>query len=194
MLTQSCRSLTALLLQYNVIPVVENRVQFAQLLEHSRSKVILLRHCNVFDFVALMKTARQQDYTVFVNVDHIDGIYPDAAGLSYLVNHLHITGIVSNHPKILSLGKSVGLETIQRIFAVDSTGLETAVESVDTQYVNLLDISPALVIPSLPGDLLKFLPLPFIGSGLVSTARQVDAILHAGAAAVTVVKPELWSS
>jgi glycerol uptake operon antiterminator len=194
MVTQFCRSLTALQLQYKVIPVVENRVQFTQLLEHSHGRFILLRHCNLFDFVTLMEVAQQRGYTVFVNVDHMDGIYPDAAGLSYLVNHVHITGIVSNHPKILALGKNVGLETIQRIFAVDSTGLETAVESVDTQYVDMLDLSPALVIPSLPTDLLRYLPLPFMGSGLISTARQVEAILHAGAVAVTAVRPELWSS
>lgn len=192
MLTQSCRSLTVLQLQYKVIPVVENRVQFAQVLEHSRSKVILLRHCNVFDFITLMDVAWQREYTVFVNVDHMDGIYPDAAGLSYLTTHLHITGIVSNHPKILSLGKSCGLETIQRIFAVDSTGLESAVEAVDTRCVDLLDISPALVIPSLPIDLLRWLPLPFIGSGLISSARQVEAVIRAGASAVTVMRPELW--
>ncbi len=129
MLTQSCRSLTALQLHYKIIPIVENRIQFAQVLEHSRSKAVLLRHCNLFDFVTLMDTAWQREYTVFVNVDQMDGIYPDAAGLSYLLKRLHITGIVSNHAKLLSLGKSFGLETIQRIFAVDSTGLETAIES-----------------------------------------------------------------
>jgi glycerol uptake operon antiterminator len=193
MLTQSCRSLTALQLQYKVIPIVENRMQFAQVLEHSRGKTVLLRHCNLFDFVALMDTAWQREYTVFVNVDHMDGIYPDAAGLSYLMKRLHITGIMSNHAKILSLGKSFGLETIQRIFAVDSTGLESAVESVDTQCVDLLDISPALVIPVLPADLLRELPLPFIGSGLISTARQMETILNAGASAVTVIRPELWT-
>ncbi len=193
MLTQSCRSLAALQLQYKVIPVVENRLQFAQVLEHSRCKAVLLRHCNLFDFVTLMDTAWQREYTVFVNVDQMDGIYPDAAGLSYLMKRLHITGIVSNHPKLLSLGKSFGLETIQRIFAVDSTGLEGAVEAVDTHYVDLLDISPALVIPSLPADLLRWLPLPYIGSGLISTAHQVQAILSAGASAVTVIRPELWS-
>jgi glycerol uptake operon antiterminator len=194
MVTQFCRSLTALRLQYKVIPVVENRVQFTQLLEHSRGRAILLRHCNLFDFVTLMEVVQQRGYTVFVNVDHMDGIYPDAVGLSYLIKHLHITGIVSNHPKILSLGKSVGLETIQRIFAVDSTGLETAVESVDTSYIDMLDLSPALVIPSLPTDLLRYLPLPFIGSGLISTSRQVGEILRAGAVAVTAAKPELWLS
>jgi len=148
----------------------------------------------VLDFVTLIDTAQRREYVVFVNVDHMDGVHPDAAGLSYLAHHLHITGIVSNHPKVLSLGKSFGLETIQRIFAVDSMGLENALESVDTQSVDLLDISPALVIPSLPTELLKALPVPFIGSGLLSTTRQVKTILRAGASAVTVIRPELWST
>jgi glycerol uptake operon antiterminator len=194
MLAQFCRSLAALQLEYKVIPVVENRVQFAQALEHSRCKAVFLRRGNVFDFTTLMDTAHRRGYTVFANVDQIDGIYPDSAGLSFLMKHLHITGIVSNHPKILSLGKDTGLETIQRLFVVDSTGLETALESVDTYSIDLLDISPALVIPALSTDLLKALPLPFIGSGLISTTQQVETILHAGASAVTVIRPELWLS
>jgi glycerol uptake operon antiterminator len=194
MLTQLSRSLAALQLQYKVIPIVENRVQFVQVLEHSRCKAVLLRHCNLFDFATLMDTAHRREYAIFVNIDQADGIYPDSAGLSYLTNRLHVTGIVSNHPKLLSLGKSFGLETMQRIFAVDSTGLESALESVDTGYVDLLDIAPALVIPSLAANLLKALPLPFIGSGLISTTQQVEAILHAGASAVASTRPELWSS
>jgi len=177
-----------------VIPVVENRVQFLQVFEHTRYQTIMLRHCNLFDLVGLLDSAHRRGYSIYVNVDQMDGIYPDSAGLPYLAKRLHIEGIVSNHAKILSLGKSFGLETIQRIFAVDSTGLETALESVDSAYIDLLDISPALVIPALPPDLLKSLPLPFIGSGLVSTAQHVETILHAGAQAVTVMRQELWST
>ena len=193
-LTQFYRSATGHKLRDTVIPVVENRVQFAQVLEHTRYQTLLLRHCNIFDLVGPLEAAHRRGYSVYVNVDQVDGIYPDSAGLPYLAKRLHIAGIVSNHAKILSLGKSFGLETMQRIFAVDSTGLETALESVDSAYIDFLDISPALVIPALPADLLKSLPLPFIGSGLVSTTQQVEAILRAGAQAVTVMRQELWST
>jgi glycerol uptake operon antiterminator len=193
MLTQFYRSSLDHSLRCKIIPIVENRVQFTQALEHTRCKTIMLRHCNLFDFVSLLDDAHHRGHSIYVNVDHVDGIYPDSAGLPYLAKHLHIAGIMSNHPKTLSLGKGCGLETIQRIFAVDSTGLESALESVDTGYVDLLDISPALVIPVLASDLLKSLPLPFIGSGLVSTPQQVEAILRVGALAVTVIRQELWS-
>jgi glycerol uptake operon antiterminator len=92
----------------------------------------------------------------------------------------------------LSLGKSFGLETIQRIFAVDSTGLEMALETVDKAYIDVLDVSPALVIPYIVPSLTMLLPLPFIASGLISTPQQVQSILRAGASAVAVTRPELW--
>ena len=129
---------------------------------------------------------------MYVNVDHIDGIHADSAGLRYLADTLKVTGIISNHPRILSLGKDFGLETIQRIYAVDSTGLEMALDSVDTRYVDLLDISPGLVTPYLNAQTLAQLPLPYIASGLIHTPQQVQAVLQSGAVGVAVTRPELW--
>ena len=138
----------------------------------------------------MLERAHECEVTVYVNVDHIDGVSPDKAGLRYLATQLHITGIVSSNARILALARSFDLETIQRIFAVDSTGLEVALESADSQYVDLLDISPALVIPYAVAQ--TPLHLPFIGSGFISTLRQVQMVLRAGAVAVTVSRPELW--
>ncbi|MGI9060478.1 MAG: glycerol-3-phosphate responsive antiterminator [Ktedonobacteraceae bacterium] len=189
---QSSRSLVSLTKQCRVIPVVESRTQFVQVLENSHARAVLLRHCNVFDFATVLQNVYRRGYAVYVNIDHIDGIHADAAGLQYLAERLHITGIFSNHPKTLSLGKQCGLETIQRLFAVDSTGLESALESVDTHTIDLLDISPALVIPYITLHLKMVLPLPFIGSGLISTSEQVQAVLRAGAIGVAAIRPELW--
>ena len=189
---QSSRSLVSLTKQCRVIPVVESRTQFAQVLENTHARAILLRHCNVFDFATVLQNSHRRGYAVYINIDHIDGIHADAAGLQYLAEYLHITGIVSNHPKTLSLGKQFGLETIQRLFAVDSTGLDNALESVDTRTIDLLDISPALVIPYITLHLKMVLPLPFIGSGLISTSEQVQAVLRAGAIGVAALRPELW--
>jgi len=150
----------------------------------------MLRHCNLLDLRPILDHAFDRDLAVYVNVDHIDGIHPDSAGLRFLAQQLHIAGIVSSNPRILSLGKGFELETIQRLFAVDSTGLDTALESVDSNTVDLLDISPALVIPYVVSH--TVLPLPFIGSGLISTFQQVQSVLRAGAIRVTTVRSELY--
>ena len=192
MITQSSRSLLDISSQCKTIPIIENRVHFTQVLDISQIKAILLRHCNLFELTSLLHNAHRRALSVYVYIDHIDGIHADSAGLRYLAEQLHVAGILSNHPRILSLGKSLGLETIQRIFAVDSTGLEMALETVDKAYVDLLDVSPALVIPYIAPSLTKLLPLPFIASGLISTPQQVKAVLRSGASGVAVSRPELW--
>ena len=190
MLTRSSKSLLSVSDQQKIIPVIESRTELLRVLNASQISTILLRHCNLLDLKPILVHALKRDVALYVNVDHIDGIHPDNAGLRFLAQQLHIAGIVSSNPRILSLGKSMELETIQRLFAVDSTGLESALETVDSQLVDLLDISPALVIPYVVSH--TELPLPFIGSGLISTHQQVQSVLRAGALRVMTARPELY--
>jgi glycerol uptake operon antiterminator len=194
MLSQSERSLLSLSPRHKVVPVVKSRQLFISTLDSTHPYVgtILLRNCNLFEFTGLLDRAHRSGILVYVNVDHIDGIQPDNTGLRYLADYLHITGIISNNPKTLALAKSIGLETIQRIFALDSTGLESSLESIDTHYIDLLDISPALAVPHIKPKLMLSLPLPFIASGLINTPAQIEAVLRVGALRVVVSRPELW--
>src|SRR5437763_3922119 len=191
MLTRSSKSLLSVSERQKIIPVIENRMEFLRALDAPQITTILLRHCNLLELRPLLYHAFEREMVVYVNVDHIDGIHPDSAGLRFLAHQLHIAGVVSSNPRILTLGKSFELETIQRLFAVDSTGLEVALESLDNHNVDLLDISPALVIPYVVSHIT--LPLPFIGSGLISTFQQVQSVLRAGALRVTTARPELYS-
>lgn len=174
------------------IPAIENRVQFAHVFDMPQIGAVVLRHCNLFEFAPLLERAHRQRLAVYVNIDHIEGIHADPAGLSYLAHQLHCAGIISSNPRTLLLAKQTGMETIQRIFAADSTGLYTALETVDTMAVDLLDISPALVIPHLLPFLDEPLPLPVIGSGLIHTQQQVQEAIRAGAAGVIVTRSDLW--
>ncbi len=196
--TQYRRSMIELLARHKVIPVVANRVQLQQVLKTSPCKIVLLRHCNLLDLAPLLVQASQRRYAVYVNIDHAEGVHADAAGLHYLAEALSIAGIISTNPKILALGKVYGLETVLRIFAADSTGLESALEVFDPAAVDLLDISPALAIPHIAPSFMRLLPLPFIGSGLISTSEQISAVLAAGALGVALSQNELdaglWSA
>jgi glycerol uptake operon antiterminator len=192
MIIQSRRSLLSITSQCKIIPIVESRVQFTQVFDSKHVNSVLLRHCNLLDFTTLLSEAHERSLSVYVNIDHIDGIHADAAGLRYLAEYLQVSGIISNHPRILSLGRDFGLETIQRIFTVDSTGLEMALESVDTHYVDALNISPGLVTPYITAQNKELFPLPFFASGLIHTPKQVQSVLQSGAIGVAVSRPELW--
>jgi glycerol uptake operon antiterminator len=192
MLTQPRSSVLNLPAQHRVVPVVESRSLFIQALETSHIQAMLLRHCNLFEFAALIENAHRSGCSVYVNIDHIDGIHPDAAGLQYIAERMHVAGIMSNHAKILALGKQFGLETIQRIFAVDSTGMEMALESADSAYVDMLDFSPMLVLPHIIPAMRSSLQLPFMASGLVYTSSQLQIVLRTGVRAIAVTRPELW--
>ena len=187
----SWESLLTLSTQCQMIPLVENRVQLARMLDTRTINAIFLRHCNLFDLAGLLALVQKRTIAVYVSIDHIDGIHADSAGLSYLANTLHIQGIISSHPRTLAFGKQLGLETIQRIFALDSTGMEAALESVDTTTVDILDISPALVVPHIAPKLQGL--HPFIASGLISTIQQMHTVLNAGAISVVVARDELWT-
>ncbi|GCE45553.1 glycerol-3-phosphate responsive antiterminator [Thermosporothrix hazakensis] len=172
-----------------IIPVVENAVQLTQFMEHPQVKAVVLRHCNLLDLAPRIERAHQQGLLVYVNIDQIDGVHADADGLAYLSERCHVHGIVSNNPRVLTMGKALHFQTVQRVFAVDSTGLQASLTTVNLADVDLLDISPALVVPHLQ----EFpFPLPFLASGLIYTPQQVQAVLKAGAQGVAVSQADLW--
>jgi glycerol uptake operon antiterminator len=186
-----------------VLPLVENREQFVRVLERfvnpdsvrtpqgQRIPALFLRHCNVFELTGLVERATQLGIAVYLYIDHINGIHADNAAICYVAEVLRVRGILSNNVRLLAYAKSLGLETIQRIFALDSTGLEAALDSVDASRVDLLDISPALVVPSIASTLMSQ-SCPFIASGLLHTAQHITTVLDAGAAGVVVARDELW--
>ena len=90
MLIQSSRSLLTILAQSKIIPIIENRLQFTQVLDTSHTGSVLLRHCNLFDFTPLLEEAHRRKLAVYVNIDHIDGINADSAGLRYLAQHMRV--------------------------------------------------------------------------------------------------------
>lgn len=180
-------------LQSKIIPLVDSRALFEQALDLSGVEVILLNRCNLLALTDLFQHAERAHIAMYVYVDHLEGLVPDSAGLRYLVEVLHVNGIVSNHVKTLALGKSLGLETIQRIFILDSTALSNNFESTELKNVDLFDLAPALAVPHLIPDLISQLPRPFIASGFIHTQRQVQAVLQAGAVGVTTNRIDrLW--
>ena len=175
-----------------IIPIVENRTQFERVFQLPHANAVWLRNCSLFDLSDYLERSSKRSFELYFNIDHMNGIHPDAVGLRFLADHFHTINLVSTNPRVLALGKGLGLRAIQRIFAADSAGLESALETVDPDIVDMLNISPAPIIPYIISDLAVAMPLPIIGSGLLQNAQQVRAILAVGAFSVAAARQELW--
>ncbi len=175
-----------------IIPIVENRTQFERVFQLLHANAVWLRNCSPFDLSDYLERSYGRSFELYVNIDHINGIHPDAVGLRFLVDRFHVVNLVSSNPRVLALGKGLGLRTIQRVFAADSAGLEGALETLDPAIVDMLNISPAPIIPYVLSYLLAAAPLPVIGSGLLQNTQQVRAILDAGAFSVATARQDLW--
>jgi glycerol uptake operon antiterminator len=185
------RTLASLPLTTTVIPVVDNRPA----LEHAlaiHAGVIFIARYDLFEVEALLRTHGGHRPALFVYADQMEGVNADQAGLRFLAEQVGVRGIISLRPSTLALARELGLEAIQRLFALDSTGWETARNAFVAAVVSMVEIAPALVLPYLGASLTEQLGVPFLASGLVTSRQQIDRILATGACAVATSRRELW--
>jgi glycerol uptake operon antiterminator len=185
------RTLANLPLTTTVIPIVDSRPAFEHALA-THAGIIFIGRYNLFEVEALLRTRTGPRPALFIYADQMEGVSADQSGLRFLVEQVGIQGVISLRHNTLALAREVGLETIQRLFALDSTGWETARNAFVAAVAGMVEIAPALVLPYLGLPLAEQLGVPFLASGLVSNRHQIDRILATGARAVATPRRELW--
>src|SRR6202022_4342868 len=95
-------------------------------------------------------------------------------------------------PTLLKDASRVRLRTIQRIHALDSTGLQTGLHSVVSPAPYAIAIAPAVAIPQVMPIIRSITNTPIWGTGFISTPQQAAEALRAGAAVVSSAHLEVW--
>lgn len=133
--------------------------------------------------------AKSRGKTVFVHMDLTDGIGKDKYAAEWLKS-LGADGIISTRAQLIRAAHDCGLATIQRFFVLDSKGMASIAEMLESSRPDLMEIMPG-VIPKA----LRFFAsqsVPVIAGGLIETKQEVTAALSVGALAVSTGKKELW--
>jgi glycerol-3-phosphate responsive antiterminator len=84
------------------------------------------------------------------------------------------------------------LRTVQRIHAIDSTGLETGLNSVVSPTPYAIAIAPAVAVPQVMGAVRAVSAAPIWGTGFITSTAQANDILDAGAAVVSSASVDVW--
>lgn len=155
----------------------------------SPSEIIFLLDGSVLTVKQEIEEAHTNNKIIFIHIDLLKGIGKDRCGVEFLAN-LGADGIISTRASLIKSAKELGMLTVQRYFAVDSQGLETAKEIALATKPDFIEIMPG-VIEKVISKFVSF-NIPVIAGGLIETKGEVTSVLSCGANAVSTGKKELW--
>lgn len=128
---------------------------------------------------------------VFLHLDLAKGLAAEAEAVEYLARAVRPDGIITTKARLVPVVRDFGLLAIQRVFALDSKGLLTAVQMAQTVQPDAVEVLPG-VVPRVIERLRDTLACPIVAGGLIETFADVDAALSAGALAVSVSRHDVW--
>jgi glycerol uptake operon antiterminator len=153
---------------------------------------LLVERGSLLGMVGPLAAAARQGVAIFVNLDAVEGLAADSAALAFLATDLGFSGVLSVKPHLLRDASRFRLRTIQRIHALDSTGLETGLNSIGQPAPYAIAIAPAVAIPQVIATIREGTNVPVWGTGFITTTEQASAVLAAGASVVSSAQLELW--
>lgn len=118
-----------------------------------------------------------------VDLDTVEGMAPDTAGLAFLVGRLGIRTVITRRPTLARRAAELGCLALLRVHCLDSTGLERALEGHPGPPVGTA-VSPGLILAHLPPHQRQRLPQPVLAYGLLRRWHEVGSAVQAGAASV----------
>ncbi len=156
---------------------------FAMIPETEPTWVFLLGG-NAAEVLGASKLLAERGFQAFVHVDMLHGITNDTQGIALLASLGHPAGIITTHPSAAIAAKKAGLLTIERIFLLDSSSVESGLRNVARTRPDAVEVLPG-VLPDQITRVADAIEVPLIAGGLITRMEQVNAALEAGALGVS---------
>ena len=155
----------------------------------SPCEILFHLKASVMNIAQRAAQAHRMGKHLFVHIDLAGGIGKDRAGVEYLAQ-CGVDGFISTKGQLLRYARECGMLTVQRFFLLDSQGIESIQEILDSAAPDLIDLLPGVVTKVIR----RFSDgaTPVIASGLVETKTEVTEALSCGAAAISTTRKELW--
>ncbi|MBJ7614842.1 MAG: hypothetical protein DLM67_05325 [Candidatus Nephthysia bennettiae] len=141
---------------------------------------LLFHDLSLTDLIRLSSAAARP---AVVDLDSVEGLFPDAAALTFVADRLGIRMVITRRPALALRAAGQGFLALLNVHCLDSTGFERALEGHPGEPVGTA-VSPGVVLEHLAPTQRRSLPLPVVAYGLVRRREDVESALAAGAAAV----------
>jgi len=157
---------------------------------NSPVEVIFHLKARLLNIKSNIDEAHRHNKRIFVHIDLADGIGKDEAGIDYLAA-CGVDGIISTRGPLIRYANSIGLITVQRFFVLDSQGIQSIFNMLESSHPHFIEIMPGIADKIIR----RFSEgsFPIIAGGLIETKQEVTSALSSGAIAVSTGTEELWN-
>lgn len=153
-------------------------------------RVVFLLKSDIMTVADVVKSCKKAGKAVFIHLDLMDGIGKDEAGLKFLIKNIMPDGIISTKVNIIKIANALGLQTVFRVFLIDSQGMDSAFHTLSKITPNAVEIMPG-VMPEITSKFATRFP-NLITGGMVSDVHQAKAAIESGALGVSTSSEILW--
>jgi len=182
--------LTEMLIENPVIAAIRSDENLEDVLT-SKAQIVFVLYGNILNISDICDKLKKAGKTIFVHADLIDGLRGDKVGIEFINKYLAVDGIISTKVNCIKYAKQLGLQTILRIFVIDSLSIKTGVKNINETKPSAVEIMPGVAGKAIENLLIET-NVPIIAGGLIDKKKDVIDALSVGAIAISTTAEDLW--
>ena len=151
---------------------------------------------DIGSIVKIVQTLKEAGKIAIVHIDLISGLQPKEVALDYIRNYTLADGIITTKYNLIPHAREIGLNSILRVFLLDSTALATLERNCrsDSQQPDIMEILPGALLPQVIRRIHDFCRVPVMFSGMVTQKSEVLNALDNGAISTSTTNRQLWDA
>ncbi|UJF32186.1 glycerol-3-phosphate responsive antiterminator [Paenibacillus hexagrammi] len=175
---------------YPIIASVTREEQIPSVLGSSVQRVNLMAG-HIGNLGSIIEQIHQSGKMVYVHLEMVSGLGRDSHTVEFLARQFRADGIVTTKSNAVAAARQAGIRSIQRIFAIDTAAVQTAVRMIASAQPDEVELMPGLM-PRVIKELKATIKQPLIVGGLIRYEDEIVSALSSGADFISSGDPSMW--
>ena len=160
----------------------------------SDTEIIFVLYGDICSIASITHRIRQAGKIAMIHVDLISGLSTREIILDYISESTEADGIITTKHSLIPHARELGLYTVLRFFALDSTALTNIGKAMKPGVVlpDVIEFLPGIISARMIEKINEASRVPVIAGGLITDKTDVMNALKGGAVAISTTNQDVW--
>ncbi|KKO54548.1 glycerol-3-phosphate responsive antiterminator [Paenibacillus sp. DMB20] len=175
------------------LPIIASITKLEQIEAAVNSDVerVILMTGDMLKLSCIVQNLHRTGKKVFVHLEMVGGIGRDSYAVQYMADTFGIDGIVTTKTHAVAAARQAGILSIQRVFAIDSAAVETAIKMIQQARPDEVELMPGLM-PRVIAEMKQRIKCPLTVGGLIRSHEEIRQAMESGADHVSIGDTRYW--